>query len=185
MRKPHAETLRLSRRYLDLIGGQGDVARGEAGVHRRDGRCVRAARQPGLHFLSKIGHRSGSICGARMVRARIACCRICSAGNTLTAWAATAFSARASIIRASSRRFRTRWGAWRSTARSCWSLGERRLARLLAAVTPGELGCCFFINNGTDADRRGDQARAPAHQAQYVSLDARRVSRQVDWGHCR
>jgi putrescine aminotransferase len=25
------------------------------------------------------------------------------------------------------------------------------LARLLAAVTPGELGCCFFINNGTDA----------------------------------
>ena len=25
------------------------------------------------------------------------------------------------------------------------------LARLLAGVTPGELGCCFFINNGTDA----------------------------------
>lgn len=25
------------------------------------------------------------------------------------------------------------------------------LARLLAAITPGELGCCFFINNGTDA----------------------------------
>ena len=25
------------------------------------------------------------------------------------------------------------------------------LARLLAAVTPGDLGCCFFINNGTDA----------------------------------
>jgi putrescine aminotransferase len=29
-----------------------------------------------------------------------------------------------------------------------WRAG---LARLLAAVTPGELGCCFFINNGTDA----------------------------------
>ncbi|HTS89323.1 MAG TPA: aminotransferase class III-fold pyridoxal phosphate-dependent enzyme [Gemmatimonadales bacterium] len=25
------------------------------------------------------------------------------------------------------------------------------LAKLLAAVTPGDLGCCFFINNGTDA----------------------------------
>lgn len=25
------------------------------------------------------------------------------------------------------------------------------LARLLAGVTPGNLGCCFFINNGTDA----------------------------------
>ena len=25
------------------------------------------------------------------------------------------------------------------------------LARLLAAITPGDLGCCFFINNGTDA----------------------------------
>ena len=25
------------------------------------------------------------------------------------------------------------------------------LARLLAAVTPGDLNCCFFINNGTDA----------------------------------
>ena len=25
------------------------------------------------------------------------------------------------------------------------------LAKLLAAITPGELGCCFFINNGTDA----------------------------------
>lgn len=29
-----------------------------------------------------------------------------------------------------------------------WRAG---LARLLAAITPGELGCCFFINNGTDA----------------------------------
>ncbi len=29
-----------------------------------------------------------------------------------------------------------------------WRAG---LARLLAAVTPGALGCCFFINNGTDA----------------------------------
>jgi putrescine aminotransferase len=29
-----------------------------------------------------------------------------------------------------------------------WRAG---LARLLAAVTPGEIGCCFFINNGTDA----------------------------------
>lgn len=29
-----------------------------------------------------------------------------------------------------------------------WRAG---LARLLAAVTPGDLGCCFFINNGTDA----------------------------------
>jgi len=29
-----------------------------------------------------------------------------------------------------------------------WRAG---LASLLAAVTPGELGCCFFINNGTDA----------------------------------
>jgi putrescine aminotransferase len=25
------------------------------------------------------------------------------------------------------------------------------LAKLLAGITPGELGCCFFINNGTDA----------------------------------
>jgi putrescine aminotransferase len=29
-----------------------------------------------------------------------------------------------------------------------WRAG---LAKLLAAITPGELGCCFFINNGTDA----------------------------------
>jgi putrescine aminotransferase len=29
-----------------------------------------------------------------------------------------------------------------------WRAG---LARLLAATTPGDLGCCFFINNGTDA----------------------------------
>ncbi len=29
-----------------------------------------------------------------------------------------------------------------------WRAG---LARLLAAVTPGDLGCSFFINNGTDA----------------------------------
>ena len=29
-----------------------------------------------------------------------------------------------------------------------WRAG---LARLLAGVTPGELGCCFFISNGTDA----------------------------------
>ena len=29
-----------------------------------------------------------------------------------------------------------------------WRAG---LARLLASVTPGDLGCCFFINNGTDA----------------------------------
>jgi putrescine aminotransferase len=29
-----------------------------------------------------------------------------------------------------------------------WRAG---LARLLAAVTPGDLGCCFFINNGADA----------------------------------
>jgi putrescine aminotransferase len=29
-----------------------------------------------------------------------------------------------------------------------WRAG---LARILAAVTPGDLGCCFFINNGTDA----------------------------------
>ncbi len=29
-----------------------------------------------------------------------------------------------------------------------WRAG---LARLLAGVTPGDLGCCFFINNGTDA----------------------------------
>jgi putrescine aminotransferase len=29
-----------------------------------------------------------------------------------------------------------------------WRAG---LAKILAAVTPGDLGCCFFINNGTDA----------------------------------
>lgn len=29
-----------------------------------------------------------------------------------------------------------------------WRAG---LAKLLAGITPGELGCCFFINNGTDA----------------------------------
>ena len=29
-----------------------------------------------------------------------------------------------------------------------WRAG---LARLLAAVTPGDIGCCFFINHGTDA----------------------------------
>jgi putrescine aminotransferase len=29
-----------------------------------------------------------------------------------------------------------------------WRAG---LAKLLAAITPGDLGCCFFINNGTDA----------------------------------
>src|SRR5262249_41445103 len=29
-----------------------------------------------------------------------------------------------------------------------WRAG---LARLLAGITPGDLGCCFFINNGTDA----------------------------------
>ncbi len=29
-----------------------------------------------------------------------------------------------------------------------WRAG---LARLIAAITPGDLGCCFFINNGTDA----------------------------------
>lgn len=29
-----------------------------------------------------------------------------------------------------------------------WRAG---LAKLLAAVTPGDIGCCFFINNGTDA----------------------------------
>ena len=128
-----------------------DVHRRQAGVHRRDGRQLRAVLQSRVHQLSEVGHPGGTVRGTRVVAARAPCCTTCWAGSTSTASAATASSAPASIIRRSSRRSPTSSGAWRSTARSCSSRGAPRWPGCWPRSRRATCRTRFFINNGTDA----------------------------------
>ena len=123
MRCNTIESLRLSRRYLDLIGGQPmSLAEKQAFIAETVEAYEKHVNR-GFISYRKVGHRSraSSRHSSGPVTAR--CCRTCSEASTSTVSAATASSAPASIIRASSRRCRTRWGAWRSTVRNCSSPG--------------------------------------------------------------
>ena len=102
MRLPDSEVLKQSERYLRLIGGQ------EMSLEEKQAFITETVEAYEQHvnrgFIgTAVGHRGRTVRGAGMVGPGLLL-RISWAGNTSTAWAATASSARGSITRRSSRR---------------------------------------------------------------------------------
>lgn len=150
MRQPNTDTLRLSRRYLDLIGGQ---AMSPAEKHAFIAETVNAYEQhvnrgfiayrksvtEAGQFAALEWSGEGSVLRDLLGREFIDCLGgygIFSAGIN-----------HPRIVKAVQDQL-ARMALNSQELLEPWRAG---LARLLAASTPGELGCCFFINNGTDA----------------------------------
>jgi putrescine aminotransferase len=150
MRRSNTETLQLARRYLDLIGGQPlSLAEKQAFIaetvdayekHVNRGfityrKSVTEAGQ--FAALEWSGH--GALLQDLLGREYIDCLGgygIFSAGINHPR-IVKAVHDQMSRMALNSQELLEPWRA--------------ALARLLAATTPGDLGCCFFINNGTDA----------------------------------
>ena len=150
MRLTQNETLKLSRRYLDLIGGQAmsdtekrafiveTVDAYEKHVNRGFISYRKSVTEAGqFAALEWSGH--GSLLQDLLGREYIDCLGgygIFSAGIN-----------HPRIVKA----VQDQMGRMALNSQELLEPWRAALAKLLAAITPGELGCCFFINNGTDA----------------------------------
>jgi putrescine aminotransferase len=150
MRQSNTETLKLSRRYLDLIGGQPmslaekqafiaeTVEAYEKHVNRGFITYRKSVTEAGqFAALEWSGH--GAMLQDLLGREYIDCLGgygIFSAGIN-----------HPRIVKA----VQDQMGRMALNSQELLEPWRAGLARLLAAITPGELGCCFFINNGTDA----------------------------------
>ncbi len=150
MRLPNDDVLKLSRRYLDLIGGRAmatdekeafiaeTVDSYEKYVNRGFLTYRKSVTQAG-QFAALEWSGQGSILTDLLGRQYIDCLGgygIFSAGIN-----------HPKIVKA----VQDQMGRMALNSQELLEPWRAGLARLLAAVTPGELGCCFFINNGTDA----------------------------------
>ncbi len=150
MRLPNDDVLKLSRRYLDLIGGRSmatdekeafiaeTVDSYEKYVNRGFLTYRKSVTQAG-QFAALEWSGQGSILTDLLGRQYIDCLGgygIFSAGIN-----------HPKIVKA----VQDQMGRMALNSQELLEPWRAGLARLLAAVTPGELGCCFFINNGTDA----------------------------------
>lgn len=150
MRLTPAETLELSHRYLDLIGGrpmsdeekkdfiEETVDAYEKHVNRGFISYRKAVTEAGeFAALEWSGH--GALLHGLLGREYIDCLGgygIFSAGVN-----------HPRIVKA----VQDQMGRMALNSQELLEPWRAALAKLLAAVTPGELGCSFFINNGTDA----------------------------------
>lgn len=150
MRLSNSETLLLSRRYLDLIGGQPmslaekqafiaeTVQAYEQHVNRGFISYRKAVTEAG-QFAALEWSGEGALLRDLLGREYIDCLGgygIFSAGIN-----------HPRIIKA----VQEQMGRMALNSQELLEPWRAGLACLLAAITPGELGCCFFINNGTDA----------------------------------
>ncbi|HMV33839.1 MAG TPA: aminotransferase class III-fold pyridoxal phosphate-dependent enzyme, partial [Gemmatimonadales bacterium] len=150
MRLPNDDVLKLSRRYLDLIGGRAmatdekeafiaeTVDSYEKYVNRGFLTYRKSVTQAG-QFAALEWSGQGSILTDLLGRQYIDCLGgygIFSAGIN-----------HPKIVKA----VQDQMGRMALNSQELLEPWRAGLARLLAAVTPGELGCCFFINNGPDA----------------------------------
>jgi putrescine aminotransferase len=150
MRQPNAETLRLGRRYLDLIGGQPmslDEKRAfiaetvdayEKHVNRGFISYRKSVTEAG-QFAALEWSGEGALLKDLLGREYIDCLGgygIFGAGIN-----------HPRIVKA----VLDQMGRMALNSQELLEPWRAALARLLAAATPGELNCCFFINNGTDA----------------------------------
>jgi putrescine aminotransferase len=150
VRLSDTETLQLSRRYLDLIGGQPmsleqkqafiaeTVQAYEQHVNRGFISYRKAVTEAG-QFAALEWSGEGALLRDLLGREYIDCLGgygIFSAGIN-----------HPRIVKA----VQDQMGRMALNSQELLEPWRAGLARLLAAITPGELGCCFFINNGTDA----------------------------------
>ncbi|HEY7681531.1 MAG TPA: aminotransferase class III-fold pyridoxal phosphate-dependent enzyme [Gemmatimonadales bacterium] len=150
MRLPNDDVLKLTRRYLDLIGGR-EMSAGEKEtfiaetvdsyekyVNRGFLTYRKSVTQAG-QFAALEWSGQGSMLRDLLGREYIDCLGgygIFSAGIN-----------HPRILKA----VRDQMGRMALNSQELLEPWRAGLARILAAVTPGDLGCCFFINNGTDA----------------------------------
>jgi putrescine aminotransferase len=150
MRKSTSETLQISRRYLDLISGrpmslaekQAFIAETidsyEKHVNRGFISYRKSVTEAG-QFAALEWRGEGSMLEDLLGREYIDCLGgygIFSAGIN-----------HPRIMKA----VQDQMGRMALNSQELLEPWRAALARLLAATTPGDLGCCFFINNGTDA----------------------------------
>jgi putrescine aminotransferase len=150
LRLPNSDVLKLSQRYLDLIGGRSmstgekeafiaeTVESYEKHVNRGFLTYRKSVTQAG-QFAALEWSGEGAILRDLLGREYIDALGgygIFSAGIN-----------HPKIIRA----VRDQMGRMALNSQELLEPWRAGLARLLAAVTPGEIGCCLFINNGTDA----------------------------------
>jgi putrescine aminotransferase len=150
MRHTTTESLQLSRRYLDLIGGQAmsldekkefiaeTIDAYEKHVNRGFISYRKAVTEAG-EFAALEWSGQGAMLRDLLGREYIDCLGgygIFSAGIN-----------HPRIVKA----VQDQMGRMALNSQELLEPWRAGLARLLAAITPGELGCCFFINNGTDA----------------------------------
>jgi putrescine aminotransferase len=150
IRQTYSETLKTSRRYLDIIGGrpmslgeQQDLIKEtvdsyEKYVNRGFITYRKSVTQAG-HFAALEWSGEGALLQDLLGREYIDCLGgfgIFSAGIN-----------HPRIVKA----VQDQIGRMALNSQELLEPWRAGLARLLAAITPGELGCCFFINNGTDA----------------------------------
>ena len=150
MRQSTTETLRLSRRYLDMIGGrpmslpekQAFIAETVDAYEKHVNRgfiSYRKSVTEAGQFAALEWSGRGSILQDLLGREYIDCLGgfgIFSAGIN-----------HPRIVKAVT----DQMGRMALNSQELLEPWRAGLARLLAAITPGDLGCCFFINNGTDA----------------------------------
>lgn len=150
MRLSQTETLELSRHYLDLIGGRpmsdaekrafivDTVEAYEKHVNRGFISYRKSVTEAGqFAALEWSGH--GSLLQDLLGREYIDCLGgygIFSAGIN-----------HPRIVKA----VQDQMGRMALNSQELLEPWRAGLAKILAAITPGDLGCCFFINNGTDA----------------------------------
>ena len=150
MRLSQTETLELSRHYLDLIGGRpmsdaekrafivDTVEAYEKHVNRGFISYRKSVTEAGqFAALEWSGH--GSLLQDLLGREYIDCLGgygIFSAGIN-----------HPRIVKA----VQDQMGRMALNSQELLEPWRAALAKILAAITPGDLGCCFFINNGTDA----------------------------------
>jgi putrescine aminotransferase len=150
VRLSNTETLQLSRRYLDLIGGQpmsdpeklafiaDTVEAYEKHVNRGFISYRKSVTQAG-QFAALEWSGSGAMLRDLLGREYIDCLGgfgIFSAGIN-----------HPRVIKA----VQDQMGRMALNSQELLEPWRAGLAKLLAGITPGELQCCFFINNGTDA----------------------------------
>jgi putrescine aminotransferase len=150
MRQSTTDTLQLSRRYLDLIGGQPmSLAEKQAFIAETVDAYEKHVNRGFISYRKSVteagqfaalewsGH--GAMLQDLLGREYIDCLGgygIFSAGIN-----------HPRIVKA----VQDQIGRMALNSQELLEPWRAGLARLLAATTPGELGCCFFINNGTDA----------------------------------
>ena len=150
MRQSTSETLQISRRYLDLIGGQPmSLAEKQAFIAETIDAYEKHVNRGFISYRKSVTEAGqfaalewrgrGSMLEDLLGREYIDCLGgygIFSAGIN-----------HPRIVKA----VQDQMGRMALNSQELLEPWRAGLAKLLAATTPGDLGCCFFINNGTDA----------------------------------